>query len=145
MKLTYNFEINAPVGKAFEFVNDSDKLKLWMKGLEKIEVISENDSDNPVGTKFRQHIRKGGKILHYDGEILEYNYPNLLGVMIESDMFSIHTTYNFESVEKVTKVFYESDINFKKRAAGFIGKMLVWSVKRTLVKQMKVLKKAAEE
>jgi len=137
MKLTYNFEINAPVGKAFEFVNDSDKLKLWMKGLEKIEVISENDSDNPVGTKFRQHIR--------NGEILEYNYPNLLGVMIESDMFSIHTTYNFESVEKVTKVFYESDINFKKRAAGFIGKMLVWSVKRTLVKQMKVLKKAAEE
>ena len=43
----------------FELVDDDEKIKLWMEGLEETIYTSPQDRENPVGGTFKQKIREG--------------------------------------------------------------------------------------
>ena len=78
MKNTCAIDIEAPITKVFDFINDENKHKLWLEGLE--ETIREPgyNSKKPVGSKFQQKLREGKKVEVYDGEVTAYNRPHHL-------------------------------------------------------------------
>ncbi len=144
MKVTYTLDINAPIEKSFECVNDNSKLKLWMDGLEKVEVLHETDPHNPVGTKFRQHIKEGGRVRQYDGEITRYKYPELLSVKISSKAFNVDVNYQFQNYGGGTRLNYEAELTFNNLFARIMSVLFRWLTKGILKKQMATLKKLAE-
>ncbi len=79
MKNTCAIDIEAPITKVFDFINDENKHKLWVDGLE--ETIREPGykSKHPVGSKFQQKIREGKKVEVYDGVVTAFNRPHHLG------------------------------------------------------------------
>ena len=145
MKIFYTVEINAQIEKTFDCVNNSEKLKLWMEGLQEVNVDPNADKDNPVGAKFRHKIKEGGKIKEYNGEITAYKLPTLLGVRIYDKMFTVDVLYKFESAGDKTILNYEADLVFGTKFAQLLGYLFSWFTKRLLVKQMSNLKALAEK
>ena len=101
MKNICTIEIEAPISKVFDFINDETKHKLWLEGLE--ETIREPgyDRKNPLGSKFKQKIREGKKIEVYDGEVTAYDRPKHLGARVYNKAFSVQVDYRLTKVKKI--------------------------------------------
>ena len=112
MKLTYTMKIDAPITLAFSCVNDPDSIKKWMHGVESFEYLSPVNKENPVGSKFKQKIREGGQIKSYEGEVIAYEKPKYLAVMIHDTMFLVTAHYRLSEQEDGCKLDYEADLEF---------------------------------
>jgi uncharacterized protein YndB with AHSA1/START domain len=141
---TYTLEIHAPIERAFACVDDAELMKIWMEGLVDTEYPDGIDKDHPVGTKFKQKIKEGGRVVEYDGEVLAYEKPRLLGVRIGNRMFSVDVFYQFEAIAEGTRLKYECRLTYHNVVAKMMGIMFGWLSKRILVKQMTALKALAE-
>ena len=64
-------EIAASPEVVFDWVDDDEKLPLWLEGLEQIEYPDGVDRNNPVGTRFRHTMRRGRKRVEYEGHVTE--------------------------------------------------------------------------
>jgi uncharacterized protein YndB with AHSA1/START domain len=144
MKNACTIDINAPIGKVFDIINDSEKHKLWLDGL--LETIHEAgyDPKHPLGSKFKQKIRDGKKVEVYDGEVTAYKRPRHLGVRVFNEAFSAQVNYRLKTLKKKTHLSFTSEVTFKSVAfrmlAGFSGPM----VRGMLEKQLRKLKELAE-
>jgi uncharacterized protein YndB with AHSA1/START domain len=144
MKNTSAIDIEAPVTKVFDFINDENKHKLWLDGLE--ETIREPgyNSKKPVGSKFQQKIREGKKVEVYDGEVTAYERPRHLGARVYNKAFSVHVDYHLTKVKKHTHLEFTTQVTFHnlalKMLAGFSGPMM----RTVLEKQLKALKRLIE-
>jgi uncharacterized protein YndB with AHSA1/START domain len=145
MEIKYTLAINAPVEKVFNLVDDDEKLKLWMEGLEETVYTSEVDREKPVGTKFRQKIREGGRLVAYEGEVTAYDKPHHLGVRIGNKQFSMQVDYRFSSIETGTRLDYSAAMIEATWFARLVGKLFSGLTKRILNKQMAALKTLAEQ
>ena len=72
MKTICSIDIDAPITKVFDFINDAEKHKLWLDGLEDTIREPGYDRKHPVGSRFQQKIRDGKKIEVYDGEVTAF-------------------------------------------------------------------------
>ena len=144
MKATYTIEINAPIERAFDLVDDDEKIKLWMDGLEETTYTSDRDRENPVGTIFKQRIREGGRISEYEGEVTNYDKPNRLGVRIGNKHFVMRVDYRFTPTEAGTRLDYSAEMVQGNWIVRVVGKLFSWLTHRILKKQMKALKALAE-
>jgi carbon monoxide dehydrogenase subunit G len=145
-KAEYTLDINAPIEKAFDAVSDPNKLKIWMEGLEETIYASPLDSNaNPVGMKFKQHIREGGRVAEYDGEVTAYDKPHHLGVRVGNQQFTVLVDYRFASTGSGTRLNYSADLRFHTFIARVMGALFSWFTSRILDKQMKRLKMLAEQ
>ena len=79
MKNICTIDIDAPITKVFDFINDASKHKLWLEGLEDTIREPGYDPKNPLGSKFQQKIRDGKKVEVYDGEVTAYDRPQAPG------------------------------------------------------------------
>jgi hypothetical protein len=145
MLCTYALDIHAPIERAFECVNDQDKLKEWMQGLEETVYVGAHDPDHPVGSRFRQRIREGGKPKEYEGEVTDYDKPRHLGVRIFCPQFTVMVHYRFSSTSSTsTRLDYQAEIT----PQGFMMRVMMvcfgWLAKGVLKKQMQKLKELAE-
>jgi hypothetical protein len=144
VKLTYMIDIEAPIHKVFECINNDELIKQWMHGLQEVIYVSELNKDNPVGVKFKHKIKEGAKIQEYDGEIIAYEKPNLLGVRISHSMFAIDVYYRLSTIENGTRLHYECMTTFQNWFAKLMGFLFSWFTKKILYKQMNSLKALAE-
>jgi carbon monoxide dehydrogenase subunit G len=145
MKFTYTLDINAPMERVFACVTDDEKKKIWMEGVVGTEFPNGKDQENPVGTKFTQQIKEGRRIVEYDGEIIAYEKPHLLGVRVGNKMFSFDTYYRLAEQPGGTRLNYESQFVSASSLAKFMGKLFGWFTRKLVVKQMAALKKLAEQ
>lgn len=76
MTVTYSQEIVAPIDRVFDLIDDDQKIKLWMDGLEETIYPEGLDREQAVGTTFKQRIREGGRVVEYDGEVTAYDRPH---------------------------------------------------------------------
>jgi uncharacterized protein YndB with AHSA1/START domain len=144
MAATYSMEVNAPIEKFFDCVEDTEKMKLWIDGLEETVYTTERDPANPVGTKFKQKIREGGRVQEYDGEVLAFEKPKYLAVRIGNRYFQANVDYRFTPIPEGTRLDCTCEItchNWFVRVTAF---MFGWLTKRILRKQMAKLKELAE-
>jgi uncharacterized protein YndB with AHSA1/START domain len=95
MAIVRRLEIHAPIEHVFELVHNPENLPRWMDGLESTEYVGGADPDNPVGTRFKQRIRQGGRTMEYDGEVTAYEKPHHLAVSVGNSRFAMHVDYRF--------------------------------------------------
>lgn len=102
MLCTCCLDINSPIERPFECVDDPEKLKGWMQGLEGMVYVEPYDPARPLGTKLKQKLREGGKVKEYDGEVTDYERPHRLGVKVFCPQFSVQVDYRFTATSATT-------------------------------------------
>jgi uncharacterized protein YndB with AHSA1/START domain len=145
-KTNYSLIINAPIEAVFEVVDSDEHIKKWLEGF--VENIYDKDfnRENPVGQKFRQKLKEGGKIQEYEGEILSYHRPKELGIRLKQSSFAVDVYYRFFTAgTNQTRLDYECNIEMNSFLTKIMGFLFSWFTKRILVKQMDSLKKYAEK
>ena len=99
MNLTYEMDIDAPVDQVFFLLDDDTQLKRWMEGLEEIIHPDGRDPENPVGTRFIQRIREGGRIGTYEGVVTAYEKPYHLAIRFGNKSFTMSVDYRLSELE----------------------------------------------
>jgi uncharacterized protein YndB with AHSA1/START domain len=144
MKIVCSIEIDAPISKVFEVLNDADQHKLWLHGLE--ETIREPgyDPKHPLGSKFTQKIRDGKKLEVYDGEVVAYEKPRHLGVHVSNGGMTAKVDYQLKSLKKKTQLEFTSDLQFKSLAFKLLVNLSQPVIRGIIEKQLASLKKLVE-
>ena len=101
MVVRHRLEIEAPIGRVFALVDDPQKIKLWMHGLEETVYRTPRSKANPVGTRFTQRIRRGRQVAEYDGEVTAYDKPRHLAVRMGNEKFAFDVDYRLAISETV--------------------------------------------
>ncbi|WP_299462423.1 SRPBCC family protein [uncultured Gimesia sp.] len=145
MEITYHQEILAPIDVVFSYLEDDEKMKLWMEGLESIEYPEGKHVDNPVGTQFIHTIREGGHTQQYHGTVTEFDPPTLIAVELHSAAFQISVTYELTSAGRKTQFDYHCEIVLASLFHRLMGFLFWWLTKRLLKSQMTKLKELSEQ
>src|SRR5271165_6438550 len=121
MKNICTVEIEAPIAKVFDFINDEDKHKLWLEGL--VETIREPgyDRKNPLGSKFTQKIREGNKVEVYDGVVTAFERPKHLGARVRNKSLTVQADYRLRSVKKITHLEFVTEVTFHNLALKLVA------------------------
>jgi uncharacterized protein YndB with AHSA1/START domain len=143
-KITYLMDLSAPVEKVFALLSEPEQIQKWMIGLVGVEYLDDRDVENPVGVRFKQRIKEGGKVQEYEGEVTEYQKPCLLGVRVGNRMFTVHTVYRLTPIPTGTRLVYECEMTFHTGVAKVMGRLFGWFSKLLVRKLMKSLKQVAE-
>ncbi|WP_221563570.1 SRPBCC family protein [Alkalihalobacillus sp. TS-13] len=141
---TYSIDIHAPKEIVFDCINDNEKQKIWMEGLQETYYAGLYDPENPVGTKFKQKIKEGGRVVEYDGEVIAYDRPDLIAVKIGNQSFAVNANYELNETLQGTRLDYRAEMGTANTFTKIMGFMFGWLTKRILHKQMTSLKKLAE-
>ena len=144
MKNICTVEIEAPITKVFDFINDASKHKLWLEGLEDTIREPGYDPKNPVGSKFQQKIRDGKKVEVYDGQVTAHDRPRHLGARVYNKAFSVQIDYQLTKVKKHTHLEFISEVTFHNLAFKMIAGLSRSIMRTILEKQMKTLKQLIE-
>ncbi len=144
MNIVCSIEIDAPMSKVFEVLNDSDKHKFWLEGLE--ETIREPgyDPKHPVGSTFTQKIRDGKKLDVYDGQVVAYEKPKHLGVQVSNGGMTANVDYRLKSLKKKTQLEFTSNLQFKSLAFKLLVNLSQPILRGIIEKQLKSLKELVE-
>ncbi|QDV17725.1 Polyketide cyclase / dehydrase and lipid transport [Gimesia panareensis] len=145
MEITYHQEIIAPIDIVFDFLNDDEKMKLWMEGLETTEYPEGKNEDDPVGTIFVQTIREAGHSQQYAGIVTEYKPPELIGVQLQGNAFRVDVTYELTDRGRKTDLDYTCELVFAGLFYRIIGFLFGGLTRRILKNQMTKLKQLAEQ
>jgi uncharacterized protein YndB with AHSA1/START domain len=144
MKNISTVEIEAPITKVFDFINDAEKHKLWLEGLEETIREPAYDPKNPLGSRFRQKIREGKKVEVYDGEVTAFDRPKHLGARVYNKAFTVQVDYRLTKVKKNTHLEFTSEVTFHNLAFKVIAGMSRSIMRAILEKQMKTVKQLIE-
>jgi uncharacterized protein YndB with AHSA1/START domain len=144
MKSTYSTIIKAPVATVFELIDDPEKTKLWIEELVNTEYPEGLNRDQPVGTKFKQQLREGRKVITYDGEVTAYEKLKLLAIKLSNPDFQVSVSYHLTPVEAGTQLDYEADFNSDKWYFKLFGPLFKVFNNSILRKQMAKLTTVAE-
>lgn len=101
-----------PVAEVFAYVDDDEKVKLWIGGL--VETKRTSNGKPGVGSKFHQKLKIGKRMMELDGELLEYERNRRLRVKIDSDLCEMNATYSFTESNGCTKLTYRCDSRYHK-------------------------------
>ena len=85
MAYVFKQVIHATIARVWALLDDDEKLSLWMPQLVEINYPDGKNRDAPVGTRFTQKLKEGGRIREYQGEVTAYEAPYLLGVRLFDD------------------------------------------------------------
>jgi carbon monoxide dehydrogenase subunit G len=144
MRLTYTQEIAAPVEKVFDLIHDPEKHKLWLKGVEETRYVGDHDPDRPVGARFVQKIREGGRVKEYDGEVTAFDRPRHLGIRLFDKQFSVQVDYRLTLLGQGARLDYAADVSCGSWFFRVMAFLFGWLAKGILRKQMRALKALAE-
>lgn len=145
MQITLSTDINAPIERAFATVDDQDKILEWAEGVEAITPGTPWDPDNPVGSRFTQTIREGGRLATYDGEILAYDKPHHIAITLSSAQFTMRVDYRFSAIDADrTRLDYAVEMTMHTLIARFMGRLFAGFTRRLARQQVGALKTYAE-
>ncbi|QDT90426.1 SRPBCC family protein [Gimesia algae] len=145
MEIAHHQEIIAPVEVVFSYLNDDEKMKLWMQGLESIEYPKGKKPGYKVGAKFIHTIKEGLNTQRYKGIVTVYEPPTLLAVKLAHPAHRIEVTYELTSLGRKTKLDYHCELEFASFYYRCMGLLFSWFTKRILKSQVAKLKELAEQ
>lgn len=149
MQIAQTLEIAAPRDRVWPLLDDDENLKLWMP-----DVVDTTYPDgkpeagsqlSPVGTRFLQRIREGGRISTYEGQITAYEPQRLLGIRLgDNRHFFTDVTYRLSGEGGTTRLDYTCDVALTSR----LGRIMIWiggpMARRIIKRHMANLKRLAE-
>ncbi|MEO4054831.1 SRPBCC family protein [Solibacillus sp. CAU 1738] len=146
MLITSQTEIKAPIEVVFSYLEDNEKQKEWMTGIEETEYLTKFDISNPVGVKFKQRLREGNRIQEYEGQVTEFNKNNSISIQMNHPSFLINVSYNLQENGPNSSILYITEEVAAKTVSGKVLIILFRVfMKKGLEKQMKALKQCAEK
>ena len=110
MNETYSQVIAAPVTRVWELIDNHENLRLWMDGLEDTTYPDGLDRSRPIGTRFVQRIREGGRVAEYQGVVTAYEHLRHLGIEIGNRAFTMDVDYRLTPVEQGTRLDYSANM-----------------------------------
>ncbi|WJE53577.1 SRPBCC family protein [Bacillus cereus] len=145
MLITFQMDIQAPIEKAFSYLEDPEKQMKWIQGLEGTEHITTFNPANPVGTKFKQRLRERGRVQEYEGQVIAYKKNSLLGIQLHLPAFLIEVKYQLEVLtDKSCRLFLTEKIEAKTLFTKIMNFLFRGIIKRTIKKQTILLKQSVE-
>lgn len=144
MRYTFTLDVNAPADKVFDLIHDPEKHKLWLQGVEETRYLGAYDPEYPVGTKFKQKIREGGRVKEYDGEVTAFARPTHLGIRLDSPQFSVAVDYRLTPLDGDTRLDYTADVTCCSWFVRLMVGLFSFLLRGILKKQMRKLKELAE-
>lgn len=145
MQYSTSIEINAPIEQAFDCVDDNEKLKQWAEGVEEIIPLDPWDPANPVGSRFKQRIREGGRVNEYEGEVTAYDKPHHIAITLGGAAFTMAVDYRFTALDAArTRLDYHVGMVAGSWWARVMGVAFGWLTRRIAAKQLAALKALAE-
>jgi len=145
LEIIHHQEIIAPVEVVFSYLNDDEKMKLWMEGLESVEYPKGKKTAYRVGTKFIHTIKEGLNTQRYKGIVTAYEPPTLLTVKLMHPAHRIEVTYELTSHGRKTELDYHCELVFTSTYYRIMSVLFSWFTKRILKSQMAKLKLLAEQ
>ena len=100
-----------PVDEVFAYVDDDDKVKLWIGGL--LETKRTTAGKPGVGSKFHQKLQIGKRVIDLDGELLEYEKNRRVRVKMNFNLGEMEATYNFSESGGCTELAYTCDSHYR--------------------------------
>lgn len=146
MKTSTTTIIDAPASVIFLWLEDKDRLTQWIPNLFEDETLSE--TQDKIGSRFRQVFLENGRKMEMEGEITAYEPDARLRVMMTGEMFNLDVDYKLRALsERQTEVTQDSAIQFKgflKLMAPLMGLMSKFSSKDPQAEAHARLKEKAE-
>ena len=145
MNCVYALDIDAPIEKVFELIHDPEKHTLWLQGVEETKYVGPHDPANPVGAKFTQKIREGGRVKEYDGEVTAFARPKHLGIRLFSKQFSVQVDYRLTPLAGGTHLDYAANVTCGSWLFRLMGLLFRPFMRGMVRKQLTKLKELAEK
>ena len=153
MEIRFDMHIDAPQSVVWSFLDDDEKLPLWMTEIVETSFPEGRDRENPVGTRFRQKIREGGRVRDYDGEVTVYRPEQLLGIRMGDQKFSVDVLYRLaraqpdgpaQSASEGTRLDYRATVTTYSTFAKIMGFLFRPLTRNILRRHMRNLKRISE-
>ncbi len=146
MQIKTAIEIEAPIGVVWPLLDADENLKLWMPDVVETTYPEGKSEGNPVGTRFVQRIREGGRISTYQGEVTAYEPHRLLGVRLGDERnFVTDVTYRLSEQGNATRLDYDCQIRLKNWLGRIMSVIGIPMARRIVARHMENLKRVAEE
>lgn len=100
-----------PVEEVFAYVDDDDKVKLWIGGL--LETKRTTPGQPGIGSKFHQKVQIGKRVVELDGELLEYQKNRRVRVKMNFNLGEMDVVYNFAESGGGTELAYTCDSHYR--------------------------------
>ena len=85
MKVTHVISISAPPQIVWTYLENPDKMKLWMAGM--VDSVRTNPGELAKGATFRMRVREGSRVAVYDGEVVELERPSMMRISLRGGSF----------------------------------------------------------
>lgn len=144
MQYYYSQDISASPEHVFELLENEDKMKQWIPELVANEYPRGKNPDNPVGTKFIQKLKEGGRVQVYNGEVIAYTRNEHLGIKLGNHAFSVIVHYRLKPSQTGTRLEYSCESSFNGWFYRMLGKMFSGFMKKMAMKQLTRLRELAE-
>jgi uncharacterized protein YndB with AHSA1/START domain len=145
MRLTTAVDIAAPVERVWPLIAEDRNIGLWMPDVLETTYPDGRPPGDPVGTRFEQRIREGGRVGTYQGVVTAYAPQQILGVRLEDQgNFATDVVYRLSRQGAGTRLDYTCDVVLKSwlaRLMMVIGLPMTW---RIVKRHMRNLKRVAE-
>jgi len=106
MKCACEVTINKPLQEVWDYTNNPDNLKLWLNDFVKYEHLTGDMSAPKIGDTSNHTYNQNGKDFVMKEEIVEYDPPNHLKLVMTSKWFDMDIVNNFDAIdENTTKLF----------------------------------------
>ncbi len=99
MNLDHTVTINKPIQEVWDYVNDRDKLILWLNDFVRSEHLSGDEADPKVGDTSNQVYTQSGNEFTMLETITEFEPPRHIKLLMTSKMFDMEIVNDFEEVD----------------------------------------------
>ena len=144
-KISRRTSILAPVEYVFDLIQQPESRKLWQKGLVKTVYTYVPDGDTRIGTRFVAHIREGGRVREYPGELIAFEPGFLISIRHASPQFTMESTYAVTSEQENSQVEFVTLVTFTSPLAKIMSPIARFSLGLIMGRQLSALKRVAEK
>jgi uncharacterized protein YndB with AHSA1/START domain len=145
MKWSITTSIAAPPGKVFALLTDEEQMKQWIAGLVSTRYKGDVNRQDPVGAKFVQRSKEGGRIQQYEGEVIAFKKNEHYAMRLGNHAFSMEVHYRLKPQDGGTGLEYTGEATYNGWFYRMLGKVFWGFMKKMSESQVAKLKQVAEE
>jgi uncharacterized protein YndB with AHSA1/START domain len=144
MKIRTTVEIAAPIERVWPLIGDDKNIPLWMPEIVETRYGDEHDRMKPVGARFTQKIKEGGRIKEYAGLVTAFEQGRLLGIRLSDKHFDVDVLYKLSEHGRSTRLDYSCEMALHGWVARIMSVLARPLTRRILGRHMASLKRVAE-
>ena len=143
MKVTTSIIINKPVKEVWDFFDDPDNLKFWLRGFQKFEHLSGTRGE--PGAKSKHSYEENGKIIEMIEEIVVRDKYKEFSGILNHDIMTSNLSHKFEDLGNgTTRLDSTVETKFKPFMLKMLGPLMKGMLRRRQSADFKRFKECVE-